>query len=568
LIDKPQDLAEATQPIEQPPFPIAYASEVARNLSKAVKAHQLYLPNNPMRAKADEALRLAFDVLWRYTDKVMFEVGETEFRCAGETIYEEPEKTSESIPWTFYKDGIREFVMRKGFERSDLKILLDLLQRVRSAGAQDDDDLLTLMWEEEFANLEYRYVEPGGDVPYEALEPGERTDEFRVHPSAERLSSSVPSSAMVRMEDFDTTLYFLDDREIEYLRGEIAREFSIDLRPSIVAALLDTFEQQNDAAAREEIAGLLEYLLILMLSASNVRGAAFLLRELVITTGRTPDLADALRHRLTELPSRLSEPAALSQLLETVELLPASMPQVDLPDLFALLKPAALETVFLYLSRTQNPSLRTLLEGAADRLAAQHTAELVRLIASPEPSVAEEAIQRAGSMKTAAAVPVLSRVVSEGLTLQVRLTAVLALGDIGSPGALQALERALDDGDRDIRIGAVRALVSRAYRAALPRVERALRGKALRESNLAEKLAFYEAYGALAGEAAIQFLDQVLNGRSALGRREEGELRACAAAGLSRIKSDRALESLAKAASDRDILVRNAVARAMREGER
>lgn len=560
--------APAGETLEGPPFPLAYATEVARNLSRAVKAHQLYLANNPMRAKADEALRMAFDVLWRHTDRVVFEVSETEFRCAGLKIFEEPEKTSESITWTFYKDGIRELVMRKGFERSDLKVLLDLLHRVRSSSTQDDDDLLTLMWEEEFANLEYRYVDAGGDVSYDALEAGDTTGEFATPPSAERLASSVPAGSVVRIEDFDSTLYFLDDREIEYLRNEIGREFSIDLRPSIVAALLDTFEQQPDAAVREEIAGIIEYLLILMLSGSNVRGAVFLLRELGVTVDRTAELTESLRQRLGELPERLSEPAALSQLLETVDLMPASMPQVDLPELFALLRPVALETVFLFLARTQNPALRTMLEGAADRLASQHTSELVRLIGSPEPTVALEAMQRAGAMRTVAAVPALVRVAVEGLTLETRLTAIVALGDIASPGALQALERAIDDEERDVRIAAVRALVSRGYRAALPRVERMVRSKPLRESNLAEKLAFFEAYGALAGDTAITYLDQVLNGRSPLGRREEGELRACAAAGLAKIRSDRALEALTRASADRDILVRNAVARAIRAGER
>jgi hypothetical protein len=555
---------------DEPSFPLAFATEVARSFSRAVKAHQLYLPNNPMRAKADEALRHAFDMLWRHTDQVVFEVNETEFRCAGQKVFEEPEKTAESLPWTFYKDGVRELIMRRGFERSDLKVLLDLLQRVRAVASRDGDDLLTLMWEEEFANLEYRYVEAGsGDVPFDPLEPGEAPDQFtasehQVDTATGNLASSVPAG-VVRMEDFDSTLYFLDDREIEYLRSEIAREFSTDLRPSIVAALLDTFEQQQDAAVREEIAGMLEYMLILLLSGSNVRGAAFLLRELAVTLDRAEGLSDPLRQRLQGLPEKLSEPAALSQLLDTVDMMPVGGQQLDLPELFALLRPAALETVFLFLARTQTPQLRTMLESSADRLAAQYTTELVRLVGSNEPAVALEAIQRAAAMKAPVAVPALAKVSLEGLTLPMRLAAVHALSDIGSPGALQALERAIDDSERDIRIAAARALASRGYRPALPRIERAIRGKTLRESNLAEKLAFFEAYGTLAGEAGIQYLDQLLNGRSTIGRREEAELRACAAAGLARIRSDRAYQALERASTDRDVLVRNAVARALRE---
>lgn len=573
MIDAPSGSALAPEAEEKPPFPLALATEVARSFSRAVKAHQLYLPNNPMRAKADEGLRLAFEMLWRHTDRLTFEIGETEFRCYGQRVFEEPEKTSESIAWTFYKDGVRELEMRRGFERSDLQLLLDLLQRVRKA-SPDDDDLLTLLWEEEFANLEYRYIEAGGgELAFDPIVTGEMPVQYEAPANMadvtpERLKSSAPSGGIVSMADFDSTLYFLEEREIEYLRSEIAREFSTDLRPSIAAALLDTFEQQNDGTAREEIARILEHLLIVLLASSSVKAAAYLLREMAGTVQRAPNLQEPLRRKLEDLPERLSEPAALTQLLETVDLMPLSPPQVDLPELFGLLRPAALETVFLFLTRTQNPSLRTLLEGAADRLASMYTSELVRLIRSPDPGVALEAIQRAGAMKAAVAVPGLAQVSSDGITAQMRLAAALALADIGSPGALQALERTLEDSERDVRVAAARALAARGYRAALPRVERAIRGKALRDSNLQEKLAFYEAYGTLAGDAGVQFLDQILNGRSAIGRREDAELRACAAAGLGRIPSQKALQALERASTDRDALVRNAVARAMREGTR
>src|SRR5207247_85284 len=35
---------------------------------------------------------------------------------------------------------------------------------------------------------------------------------------------------LVSIDDFDTTLYFLDDKEIEYLHKEVEREYAQDLR--------------------------------------------------------------------------------------------------------------------------------------------------------------------------------------------------------------------------------------------------------------------------------------------------------------------------------------------------
>jgi HEAT repeat protein len=150
-----------------------------------------------------------------------------------------------------------------------------------------------------------------------------------------------------------------------------------------------------------------------------------------------------------------------------------------------------------------------------------------------------------------------------GDDVQRRQLAVAALAEIGSPGALQALERALDDEDRDVRVGAARAYVSRPHRPAAPRLEAAVKGK-VRDADLTERMAFFEAYGAVSGDAGIALCDGILNGRGFLGRREDDELRACAAMALGRIGSPRALEALRKASGEKDVVVRNAVTRALR----
>ena len=62
------------------------------------------------------------------------------------------------------------------------------------------------------------------------------------------------------MEDFDASLYFLDPKEIEYLRQETDREYGLDLRKLVMHALLDIFELQVDALVREEVAGDLDVL--------------------------------------------------------------------------------------------------------------------------------------------------------------------------------------------------------------------------------------------------------------------------------------------------------------------
>lgn len=168
-------------------------------------------------------------------------------------------------------------------------------------------------------------------------------------------------------------------------------------------------------------------------------------------------------------------------------------------------------------------------------------------------------------MKAAAAVPSLAGAIAEG-TPEMRVAAVTALSQIGTAGAMEAVGRALADEDPDIRIAAVRTLATRGHSAAVARIEACIRTPAVRDGSLAEKMAFFESYGTLAGEAGVAFLVAILKPRGLFHKREPSELRACAAIALGKIGTPRAIEALQQAGSDGDLIVRNAVSRAIRGG--
>jgi HEAT repeat protein len=551
--------------LNEPSFPIIHVTDLLKAFVKAVRAHQLYLPNNPMHARSLEAVRESFSALWQHTDEIEVQVVETRLEWEGRVVLDEEGRTSDNIAWLLYKDGIRELKMLKGFEQEELNVFFDLLQRVRKA-TDDDDDLLTLMWEREFVMLQYRYVDltQEGGPGVESMERAEQKEKILSPAQAEAGLESTQTS-IAKMDDFDSTLYFLDDREVEYLEGEIKREFSTDLRPAVIASLLDTFENEKDPTVREEICGLLDYFLLILLSSAQYRNAAYLLREAGVTANRATDVLEPQKQRLLQLGELMSDPKPLGQLLQALEESALRAPQHELDELFGILQPRALETVLSWIGRSSNPSLKMLLEVAAGRLASSNTAELIRLIGSDDEAVVLEAIRRAAALKSPAAVPALGKMLTVGES-DMRVAAVIALTEIGSAGAMQMLERALLDEDRDVRIVAVRALGARHAKAALPRIEAAIKGKDLRESNLTEKMAFFEAYGLLSGDAGIALLDPLLNAKGFMGKKDDAEMRACAAMALGKINSPKAMDSLNRAAGEKDVIVRNAVSRAIRGG--
>lgn len=550
----------------EPPFPTSLVEEMLRLFARAMRAHQLYLPNNPTYLKALDNARNAFLPIWAQTEELRLEVSDTQLTWYGHVVASEPDKTTDALPWILYKDGIRELSLLRDVEEDEMVALIDIISRVRKA-SPDEDDLLTLFWEQEFNFVRYRYVDflADGAVALEVSDEAKRerlVDPRQLHEPGQE---NILPAGIVNLDEFDATLYFLDDSEVDYLRGAVQEEYESDLRSNIVTVLLDVFEQQADPEIRGEICGILDNLLVHLLTGGQWRTVASLLREVKVSAERARELTPVQRELLLSLPNRMSEPESLSQLLQSLDERSDLPPQDELNELFDQLRIASLGTVFAWLGRLQSPRLRPLLEAAASRLALGHTAELVRLIGSPDPEVAIEAVRRSGAMRATAAVPALARLLAQS-DQALRLAAVQALADIGTPGALQQLERTIDDPSREVRVAAVRAFAARVHKPALTRLETAIRGKRLHESDLTERMAIFEAYGSMCGDAGVPLLDGVLNAKGFFGKRVDPELRACAAMALGKVGSDAAVLALRRAASDKEILVRNAVSRALRGG--
>lgn len=582
--------ASDPEAIEAPPCSPTVVEEMFKVFDKAIKAQQLYLPNNAQHQKAMAAAKAAIAPLWDHMGSLVLQVTDVDLKWYGVTVNSHPEKGGDSMPWLLFKDGLRELVWFPGFEDAEMERFLAIIPRVRHAQPHEDD-LLTILWEQDFECLKYRYVElsdasaplensatqgrwpaPAGgafEPPIKAIEEA-KSDEGEESSAGEQGKAGAAAKpprppGVVSMDDFDSTLYFLDPNEIEYLRQETEREYGLDLRRLVLQALLDIFELQVDALVREEVAGDLEALVIHMLAAGQFSNVAYLLKEIEGTMQRAREVRPQERERLGRLADRLSQPDALSQMLQALEESTKLPARDDLTQLFAQLKPTALGTLLDYIDRSQNTQLKPMLEASAERLAQSNTSELVRLVKDAKTSVAREAIRRAGAMRTASAVPSLGEVLASGIERPVRAACVTALMDIGTPGALSALESALTDPERDIRLTVLRALTARTHRPAMQKVQNIITGGSTREMDRTERIALFEYYGSIAGDAGVSVLDPILTAKSGMfAKKEDPELRACAAVALGRINTDASRASLQKSANDKDVVVRNAVSRALK----
>lgn len=547
---------------------VAAVQELMQVLVKALRAIQLYLPNNPVYQKAIENARAALGAVWEHAAELHLVVAETALRWEGAVVLEQAAK-GESLAWVLYKDGIRGLLFMPGAEDGELERFLHVVHKGRMLDATAADDLLTLLWEQDFQSIRYDYVELGTeDVP--SLErsdtpPPQRPPE-QVQQVVEEEETQRPEG-LVSIDDFDSTLYFLDESEIKYLEDEIEREYKQDLRGNVLSMLFDIMELQTYTTVRAEVISILEHFIPYLLAVGDFHSVAYILREIRVVLQRAREILPEHVAQLENLPSRLSDPEALGQLLQSLDEALVHPTEEELGELFREFRAEAIETVFDWLPRLTNERVRGLLDASAKRLAQAHPEELEKALEAGDEAVLLETIRVVAQLKMPPIVPALGKLFS-GDNVAVKRATVNALTTIGTPGAMQQLERGVEDDDREVRIGSVRALASHGHRNALPLVEAAVTGRQLRDADLTEKTAFFEAYGILAGAAGLATLAPLIESKGFMRRKEDPETRACAAMALGKIGTAEARKALQRAAEDKEPLVRNAVRKALRESER
>jgi len=541
--------------------------ELLQALAKAVRALTLYLPNNPIYQRAVDQVRARFALIWDATDELTLDVRETTLGWGEEVVYSNDTK-AESLAWTLYKDGIRTLTMLRGVERDEIVRFLEVIVQVRALPAEAEDDLLTLLWEEEFGRLRYSFT----DLLAEGVAPLEPESQGPEAPPAE-VAQAVQQEAqpnapgVVSLEDFDSTLYFLEEAEVERLREEIAREYQLDLRQNVLAVLFDLIELEADEAVRAEVVDIIVQFLPYLLGGGDYRSVGYVLREARAVTERVRDLAPSHRAKLRDLPGSLSHAEAIEQLLQAIDAALAPPPPDELGELFAEIRPEALPALLSWLDRLSSADVRNAVEKAAERLAELQPAALAAAIAGSDATVASYGARLAGRLRLTGAVGTLGQQLSRD-DADIRLAAAEALAAIATPGALQALVPAVTDASREVRLAAVRVLGAKRFRNALAAIEGAVDGKALRDSDLTEKMAVFEAYGLIGGAAVVPRLEPMLSTRGLFRRRFDAETRACAALALGKAGTPEARAALEQAQADKEILVRNAVSQALRGATR
>ena len=300
-----------------------------------------------------------------------------------------------------------------------------------------------------------------------------------------------------------------------------------------------------------------------LLDAGEFRAVAVILREVRVIGERAKGLTDQQRERLDNFRSQLSAPEVLTQLLQAVDEATAAPSADDLASSSGSFAPARWRPSWGGCRGSILPRCAIFWWKRPSAWPTAARARCCDFSASPtRRRWLERSISVAGFGCKDRCRPAITVGHAER---DIRLASVKALVEVGTAGALGTIEKALDDADREVRITAVRALGARGYKNALKRIQTAVLNRGLKDADLTERIAFFEAYAMIAGPAALDPLARILIPGGVFRRKESAESRACAAIALSRLGTPEARDVLQQAREDKELVVRNAVNRALRE---
>ena len=572
---------------------------------KSLRTLSIYLPNNPVRQQAIDALQEGLSGLFEQLSEFSLTVSDAGLTWNSEIVLPVKSK-SDSLAWTLFRDGIRWMTFSAGAE-AEIVTFLGLVQRARTLTDEDEDDLLTLLWSADFQFIRYKVAELGhgdgeslesmapadadtrltadalralllGDTvdlsigeeseeesQEEGLEEGqEEGQEGGAGPKGEDAPSSLPRpKGIVNLADYESTLYFLDEQEIDYLKDEVRREYQQNLYENILSMLFDVFEEQTEAEARAEVITTLNELLPHLLNAGEFHSVAYLISEAQVVLSEAEGLLQEHRKLMAGLAMTFSKSEAVDQLLEAIETATILPSAAETEELFSHLTPAVLSTVLMWHGRISNEGVRETLERAVDRMAQESPAAVGVALESSERVVVIEALRLVTAVALEGVGDQLVGLVGRD-DVRIRNALVRALVAAPTSQTMRALVKLIEDPDSEVRTSAVRAVAMRRYKGALAVLESAVLGAELRSRDLTERRAFFQAYGTIAGESGVSNLKQILLHR-AFRKSVDSETRACAAMALGRVSSQEARGALQKATKDRDHVVRSAAMRALQK---
>jgi len=491
----------------------------------------------------------------------------------GETFREE--SGLKSLPYLFFKDGMRSLTFLPGLSRGEF---LDFMEIVKTCAElpYEESDIVDQLWERDLEHLRY-------DAPEEFLEAKMATRSFR--PNEIRVDRTSLYTGLIKLDSSDRAAVYSRNQELNRahlkdqiqwseLPGELDQNdltlletmLTADRGASAVRELIETMfeilylEDRIDPFL-EILAFLKSYLRTLIDQADMVNAVLLMdsltdLRDILVAI--SPERVDALKQALGRMieeadlkalrdiarPGRIDDPRWLFEFIARFGTLTLPL-GADIYD--AVLDPVWREAGFEY--------LRIMIRN--------HPSETAALAQERKPALTKTLISLLGERADRKAILQLTSF-ARASNPEIRREAVHVLGTIDDDLARKALLEYLHDSDELIRIDAFRSARLEIDQRTLDQALKEALGKSFHDRSPAEKEALLTALGRTNTSEAAAVLRTLLLKKRLFSRERVRKTRLLAVTGLAAMTIPDALETLRIGAGNSKPTISAACAQALR----
>jgi hypothetical protein len=501
---------------------VGFVREVVRLLVKTQKAQRLYDSKNAVAERLELDLYERLSALVSEEGEVQLVVLESQLRCEDQVVFESPDRT-DSLAFLLYRDGIRRLSFSPGLELQELRAFLRCLNRVALL-TNDQDDLVTLLWEQDFHSIRYFAIEElARSESYPRL-----SDQLRTGESQEAGSTGSPAEAVsLDLKQPVSTVPVeacrLESGEIEAMQQELLVEERAPFRQIVSELALELVLLEDGEAEQgeilEEVVEIADRLIAdgdvaeLVGMHEHIEGlATMIFRE-----------AASAQNLSSELTRSLVEPERFEKLMERVEMVHAPRPEA-LTTFLARLGSSASTLLLPWMGRFSSPPYRRAVTGALLFLESGGLGILREgLPLGPPPvepqerlrhrQLVREVVHALSRHSSEEALPLLTQLLSSP-DPETRRESFLAASRCPEERVLSLCLERLMDSDSEVRTTALDTLVKKGRAdLGLQILERSLASERFERLALLEKRRLFAAVAKLSGESALDSFQKQLNAR-------------------------------------------------------
>src|SRR5215207_341593 len=375
---------------------IVSVRQLLKLLDRASKNVRTFGQTNPVAQRFFQQFYEALNTHFSTYPSLSLLIQRSELFFQDQSVYgTTSDSSSENLAFRLYSDGIRELTIQAGISEEDVLFFLDALWGNKNAAADDDDDIVTRLWERNLTTM--RLVT--------ANEVMKLSDVETILTPQQQSSLNAPTSSLKDVVDQEknnqkketdksrasrfksgVTGYEISEDELSALADEVHAESNRDVitylldiltailaseqSPELITELLGVYEGLIESLLRQGQWSLLEHILCLLLETDAVR----------------PDLAEEHTEKLKELLESLGTP----ERIKTIEhyLVKTENPNTDgLQTILAMMPPASVGPLCALMGNVTNQAHQAIIADALATVAKDSPDQLIKSLADRRPAL-------------------------------------------------------------------------------------------------------------------------------------------------------------------------------------